>query len=674
MASCNSRSLHILSLLILLLSVSIPLASPLSFNFTGDELKNLIFSNDAYSDGRSIHLTQNQANTSLNGSFGSATYSKAVPLWDEASGMRASFTTNFILSINDLGNLQNSGGLAFFLSTFPFVQDASMSGGGMFGLFKRNGSEADNKVVAVEFGTFWDAEYADARFNHMGIAICSIVSNFSTDLYPKTTGTEQFIASVSYNAITQNLSVFLGDVSISERKWSLFYVVDLRKYLPENVSIGFSASTGNLSETYTIHSWDFNSSNLFSRHLAPSPAPSPSIGNFEAKQKGKMRLVVKLAIGIGIFVCVLVLVLFVAWHKRASGGMEEEEEMALELSINNAFKRGGGPKKFSYGALAIATRNFAKEAKLGEGGFGEVYKGVLHDTKQEVAIKRISRNSRQGKKEYISEVTIISRLRHRNLVQLIGYCHERGDLLLVYEYMPNKSLDYHLYSEERLLTWPQRYEIAFGLASALLYLHEEWEQCVVHRDVKPSNVMLDSGFQAKLGDFGLARLVDHDANMHTTDAAGTRGYIAPEYATTGKASKESDVYSFGVVILEIACGRKSIDLKEEEDRVNLVEWVWELYGKNMCLTAVDKRLKMEFDERQMVRFMIVGLWCIHPDYNLRPSIRQAINVLKFDGPLPDLPSKMPVAMYLSPMDTPNLILASSSSSRVSINSKVPTQT
>ena len=536
MAFHKSGSLQIL-MLFQLLSLLIPPVSPLSFNFSGNNSykPNLSFNGDAYLAGSIVQLTQNQQGANLRSSVGSATYSESVPLWDKASGTVADFTTNFRFAINGFGQKVSADGLAFFLSPFPFVQDPPTSSGAKLGLFKNNGNITDeNKVVAVEFDSYWNPEVGDVSANHVGIDIWSIFSKTQADLNASIRENVQFIASIRYNAVTQNLSVFLSKASDPPRNWGLFYIVDLREYLPENVAIGFSASTGVYYEAHSIYSWDFISSNLSSQDLAPSPGPSPINETSEGKKKSKKRLVVKFAIGIGILLCVLGLVLFVVWHKRANGGMEEEEEMALELSIHNAFERGGGPKKFSYRALAIATRNFVKEAKLGEGGFGEVYMGVLHDTNQEVAIKRISRDSKQGKREYISEVTIISRLRHRNLVQLIGYCHERGDLLLVYEYMSNKSLDYHLYSEERLLTWPERYEIAFGLASALLYLHEEWEQCVVHRDIKPSNVMLDSGFNAKLGDFGLARLVDHDSNLPTTVMAGTRGYMAPEYATTGR--------------------------------------------------------------------------------------------------------------------------------------------
>ncbi|GLT69122.1 hypothetical protein SLA2020_412980 [Shorea laevis] len=215
--------------------------------------------------------------------------------------------------------------------------------------------------------------------------------------------------------------------------------------------------------------------------------------------------------------------------------------------------------------------------------------------------------------------------------------------------MPNGSLDAHLFGKRSPLPWAIRYKISLGLASALLYLHEEWEQCVVHRDIKSSNIMLDSSFSVKLGDFGLARLMDHELGPHTTGLAGTLGYMAPEYISTGRASKESDVYSFGIVALEIATGRRSGSPMELEDsNVGLVQWVWNLYDKGDLLLAVDEKLQTDFDEKQVEILMIVGLWCAHPDPSFRPSIRQAIHVLNFEALMPNLPTKMPVPLYHIP--------------------------
>ncbi|MFS7920643.1 putative protein kinase RLK-Pelle-L-LEC family [Helianthus anomalus] len=335
--------------------------------------------------------------------------------------------------------------------------------------------------------------------------------------------------------------------------------------------------------------------------------------------------------------------------------------------MNHELEMGAtGPRKFPYLELARATGGFAEKEKLGEGSFGGVYKGFLKDLRTYVVVKRVSKTSQQGIKEYASEVRIISRLRHRNLVQLTGWCHEKGELLLVYEYMENGSLDSHLFNAKSLLTWGTRYQIAIGLAYALLYLHEEWEQCVSHRDIKSSNVMLDSNFNAKLGDFGIPKFVDHDKGSQITSLAGTLGYMAPECVTTGRTNKESDVFGFGVVALEIVCGRKSINYKVQEKLIWLPEWVWELYGTQTLLEAVDLRLRSEFDEDEVKRLMIVGLWCVHPNSQLRPSMRQVIQVLNSKALLPILPSKMLVPSYFI-TETPSLfdgsnvnLLASSS--------------
>ncbi|KAE8008306.1 hypothetical protein FH972_004828 [Carpinus fangiana] len=200
--------------------------------------------------------------------------------------------------------------------------------------------------------------------------------------------------------------------------------------------------------------------------------------------------------------------------------------------------------------------------------------------------------------------------------------------------MLNGSLESHLFKGKSLLTWATRYNISQGLALALLYLHEEWEQCMLHRDIKSSNIMLDSSFSAKLGDFGLARMVEHAKGSQTTALAGTVSYMAIECIVSDRVSKESDIYIFEIVAMEITFGRKAIETKAKEDEINLLQWVWELYGTEKLLDAADPRLCGDFNERQMKRLMIVGLWCGHPYYSLRPSLRKVINVLDFEASLP----------------------------------------
>ncbi|XP_062204575.1 L-type lectin-domain containing receptor kinase IX.1-like [Phragmites australis] len=372
----------------------------------------------------------------------------------------------------------------------------------------------------------------------------------------------------------------------------------------------------------------------------PSPPPGPSA-----------TLVAGVTVGsVAFIICTGIMVWFLLRHRRRKA---REHELAVfqDEPLEDEFADGIGPRRFLFSELAVATSSFSTEEKLGEGGFGSVYHGYLKDLNLHVAIKRVSKSSHQGRKEYISEVNIISRLRHRNLVQLIGWCHGGSELLLVYELMPNGSLDTHIHNQNNMLSWPLRNEIVLGIGSALLYLHQEWEQCVLHRDIKPSNVMLDAFFNAKLGDFGLARLVDHNRESHTTALAGTMGYMDPECMVTGTASTTSDVYSFGVVVLEIACGRRPIvDVRETEEPTikHLVQWVWEFYGRGRILDAADSRLNGEFDSEEMERVMVTALWCAHPDRAMRPSIRQAVNVLRLEAPSPSLPAKMPIATFLPP--------------------------
>ncbi|KAL2460365.1 L-type lectin-domain containing receptor kinase IX.1 [Abeliophyllum distichum] len=512
-----------------------------------------------------------------------------MQLWDKASKNLTDFVTNFSFITNSLNKIAYGDGIAFFLAPAGSRIPDNVTKGGSMGLTTDYEplNTTVNPFVAVEFDIYknpWDPPG-----EHVGVDINSMESVVNRTWWSASSITEglKHEAWISYDSRSKN------NTYIRQR---LSYVVDLRQYLPELVTFGFSAATGNASALHSIYSWSFSSTlevnETDPRVVAPGPTSDSNSGR-KTSSKNKTGLMIGLAVG-GV------------------------------------------------------TNNFSQHEKLGEGGFGGVYKGFLREINSYIAVKRVSSGSQQGIKEYTSEVKIISRLRHKNLVQLLGWCHEKKELLLVYEFMPNGSLDFHLFKGKNSLTWTTRFKVAQGLASALLYLHEEWEQCVVHRDIKSSNVMLDSNFNAKLGDFGFARLVDHEKGSQTTVLTGTMGYMAHECVITGRASKETNVYSFGVVALEIACGRKPIDPKAQEGRVNLVEWVWSLYGTGKLLEAADLKLDSVFNTQEMEYLMIVGLWCAHPDSDLRPSIRQAILVLKFEAPLPLLPLRMPVPMYYIP--------------------------
>ncbi|XP_073112160.1 L-type lectin-domain containing receptor kinase IX.1-like [Elaeis guineensis] len=621
--------------LLLLLSISsfLPTATPSThFNFTSftPNTPGINFSGDAFTSGDNvIQLTRNSADGSLLQSSGHAVYATPIQLWNPATLAIADFTTHFRFIIKALHPTTYGDGLAFFIAPVGYELPLN-SNGSWLGLFNSTTNNSiSTQLVAIEFDTFMNSW--DPDDNHIGINVNSIVSNvtltWGSDIKNESTGS----ARIGYNSTSGQLSVFLtyGDDRYNGTP-SLWRRLNLTEVLPERVIIGFSASTGGLTELHQIISWDFSSS-----FVNDQEAPSK-------KMRKKTPLVAAVVVGVGLMVACFGYFLFIKKKSREKGG--KEADLVFNESMEDKLAEGTGPRRFTYKELVRATRNFSEEGKLGQGGFGGVYMGLLKGNPSSemvmVAVKRFSRGSSQGRKEYVSEVTIIGRLRHRNLVRLIGWCHDNGEFLLVYEYMPNGSLDAYLFGKKSSLSWPVRYRIVLGLASALLYLHEEWEQCVVHRDIKASNVMLDSSFNAKLGDFGLARLVDHELGSQTTVLAGTLGYLAPECVTTGKAGRESDVYSFGVVVLEVACGRKAIDPKAEEVEQRLVDWVWELYERGRVVEAADGRLEGELDERQMERVTALGLWCAQPDYKLRPSMRQVVQVLTAEAPVPSLPKPM----------------------------------
>ncbi|MBA0740202.1 hypothetical protein Gogos_013421, partial [Gossypium gossypioides] len=265
-----------------------------------------------------------------------------------------------------------------------------------------------------------------------------------------------------------------------------------------------------------------------------------------------------------------------------------------------------GPHRFKFKDLYIATKGFKDKELLGAGGFGRVYRGVLSSNKLEVAVKRVSHESRQGMREFVAEIVSIGRLRHRNLVQLLGYCRRKGELLLVYDYMPNGSLDKYLHDQPKVtLNWRQRFRVIKGVASGLLYLHGEWEQVVVHRDVKASNVLLDGELNGRLGDFGLARLYDHGTDPQTTHVVGTLGYLAPEHTRTGKATPSTDVFAFGAFLLEVACGKRPIEAQSQTEDAILVDWVY-------------------------------SCWSKEPE--IRPTMHQVLRFLEGDVPFPEMSS------------------------------------
>nr|AMM43046.1 LRR-RLK [Vernicia montana] len=347
----------------------------------------------------------------------------------------------------------------------------------------------------------------------------------------------------------------------------------------------------------------------------------------------KTALIAGVAGGVGL---ILLLVGLFAWFKLS------RRKSASRGNILGATELRG-PVNYSYKDLKSATKNFKEENKLGEGGFGDVYKGTLKNGKI-VAVKKLALGqSRRAQADFESEVTLISNVHHRNLIRLLGCCSKGPELLLVYEYMANSSLDRFLFGKRQgSLAWKQRYDVILGTAQGLAYLHEQFHVCIIHRDIKPNNILLDDDFQPKIADFGLARLLPEDKSHLSTRFAGTLGYTAPEYAIHGQLSEKVDTYSYGVVVLEIISGKRSSEMIVDPGSDYLLKRAWKLYENGTHLELVDESLDPnEYEAEAMMRIIEIALMCTQSAPALRPTMSEVVVLLKSKDSLAHRPPTRP---------------------------------
>ncbi|KAF3791552.1 putative receptor-like protein kinase [Nymphaea thermarum] len=285
---------------------------------------------------------------------------------------------------------------------------------------------------------------------------------------------------------------------------------------------------------------------------------------------------------------------------------------------------------FTLRDLELATSRFSKDNVLGEGGYGVVYKGQLVNGTP-VAVKKLLNNMGQAEKEFRVEVEAIGHVRHKNLVRLLGYCVEGTHRMLVYEYVNNGNLEQWLHGAMRQrgsLSWEARMKVILGTAKALAYLHEAIEPKVVHRDIKSSNILIDEDFNAKVSDFGLAKLLGSGKSHVTTRVMGTFGYVAPEYANTGLLNEKSDIYSFGVLLLEAVTGRDPVDYGRPANEVNLVEWLKQMVANRRSEEVTDPNLEVNPSTRALKRALLIALRCVDPDSEKRPQMGQVVRMLE----------------------------------------------
>lgn len=305
-------------------------------------------------------------------------------------------------------------------------------------------------------------------------------------------------------------------------------------------------------------------------------------------------------------------------NKSRKPGSDIDEEVS---GIHNV-------KLFTYKELRIATEDFSPANKIGEGGFGSVYKGQLKDRKF-AAIKVLSAESRQGVKEFLTEIDVISKIKHENLVELYGCCVEGNQRILVYNYLENNSLAQNLIggSSNLQFSWRTRREICIGIACGLAFLHEEVRPHIIHRDIKASNILLNRDLMPKISDFGLAKLIPPNMTHVSTRVAGTIGYLAPEYAIRGQLTRKADIYSFGVLLMEIVSGRCNTNTRLPIGEQYLLERTWKLYEQRELVGLVDTSLG-DFDAEEACRFLKIGLLCTQDTPKLRPSMSNVVKMLK----------------------------------------------
>ncbi|OVA18688.1 Protein kinase domain [Macleaya cordata] len=301
---------------------------------------------------------------------------------------------------------------------------------------------------------------------------------------------------------------------------------------------------------------------------------------------------------------------------------------------------GFNKSTFSYDELAQATNGFSQANLLGQGGFGYVHKGVLPNGKV-IAVKSLKSGSGQGEREFQAEVEIISRVHHRHLVSLVGYCIAGGQRMLVYEFVPNNTLEYHLHGKGRpTMDWSKRLTIALGSAKGLAYLHEDCHPRIIHRDIKAANILLDDNFEAMVADFGLAKLSSDNYTHVSTRVMGTFGYLAPEYASSGKLTEKSDVFSYGIMLLELITGRRPVDTTNTYMEDSLVDWARPILTNALAdgnyEELVDPRLENNYNPSEMARMVACAAATIRHSARRRPKMSQIVRALEGDVSLEDL--------------------------------------
>jgi len=624
------------SMLLQLLFLSLYLAA-----FTSGDDHQFFYSgfseNDLVVDGATT-ITSNGLLELTNGTDqqkGHAFYPTPLRFARSPNGTVQSFSTSFVFAILSVYTDLSAHGMAFVVAPSRNFSSAALPSQFLGLTDIQNNGNVSNHFFVVELDTIQNKEFNDLNANHAGANVNGLKSleSYYAGYYSDEDGKFRNLSLISREAMqvwidyddkVSGITVTMAPLKVARPIKPLFTTTyNLTGVVTDVAYIGFSSATGTINSRHYVLGWSFSMN-------GPAPAIDiaklPKLPRMGPKPRSKVLDIV-LPIATAAFVLTVGTTVFLLIRRNLKYA-ELREDWEVEF----------GPHRFSYKDLFYATEGFKDKHLLGIGGFGRVYNGILPVSKLEVAVKRVSHDSKQGMKEFIAEVVSIGHIQHRNLVRVLGYCRRRGELFLVYEYMPNGSVDKYLYGKEGkpILSWANRWHIIKGIASCLLYLHEEWEKVVIHRDIKPSNVLLDSDMNGRLGDFGLARLYDHDTDPQTTHVVGTIGYLAPELGHTSKATPLTDVFAFGMFLLEITCGQRPINETSQDSQCMLVDWVLERWGSASLLETVDSRLEGNYNIDEACLALKLGLLCSHPFSNARPTMRQVMQYLEGDTLLPEM--------------------------------------
>ncbi|KAD0812905.1 hypothetical protein E3N88_43676 [Mikania micrantha] len=625
--------------------------------------KNLTLIGSAHFANNSIILTQeitacSSRSYSLNGRI---LHSYPIRFFNSSSNATVSFSTRFTFKITPPPPPCIPGdGIAFLIASDP---NSLPHSSGYMGL---PDSPISDPFFAIELDTSFNPGLGDINDNHLGLDVNSIVSVASIDLtsqgvYLKSG--KRITVWIEYRDPEKIIRVWIGYMDSKPEHSVLSLPIDISKILREFMYVGFSASNGRGSSIHSIEKIQFHTFESLTPNLQMETRSSrsclicypedPVVEDYEITlyhDHHKDNRVLELAFGLlfltGFLIIIssLIIVYCICLNKRRTLRQRFRDHPQMYR-----FQETEIPKKIKLADIRSATKGFDQNRIIGQGASSIVYEAYLPSCGN-VAVKRfckVNQSISLGNQFATELATMVGCLRHKNLVQLHGWCSEGNELVLVYEYMSNGSLDkiLHKRSNNRPLTFEKRLNILLGISSALVYLHEECERQIIHRDVKTCNIMLDADFNAKLGDFGLAEVYERSARKRdATLPAGTMGYLAPEYVFSGVPTVKTDVYSFGVVVLEVASGQRPVN----EDGVVVTDWMWDLWEKKILIAGADPKLMGRYDKVDMERMLMAGLICVHPNHQVRPTMKEAGRMLR-GGMVPELPIRKPMVMIQSVM-------------------------